>query len=111
MMVVKWKDKRELCMLPTLHTDSMKQSGKDDRTTNKPVMKRECVLDYNRYMGAVDETNMMVSSLECVRKSFKWYRKLFFHLLDITVLNSHMLSSRLSGIMVGMEITINLKPG
>ena len=42
-------------------------------------------------MGAVDRTDMMLSSLECVRKSFKWYRKFFFHLLDITILNSHAL--------------------
>jgi hypothetical protein len=91
MMVVKWKDKREFRMLTTLHTDSMKQSGKFDRTTNTPVMKPECVMDYNRYMGAVDKTDMMVSSLQCVRKSFKWYIKLFFHLLDLTLINSHIL--------------------
>jgi hypothetical protein len=68
MMVVNWKDKWELW-------------GKVDRATNKPVTKRECVMDYNRYMGVVDKTD---SSLECVRKSCKWYGKLFFHLLDIT---------------------------
>jgi hypothetical protein len=28
-------------------------------------MKPECVIDYNRYMGAVDKTDMMVCSLEC----------------------------------------------
>jgi hypothetical protein len=73
MMVEKWKDKRELCMLTTLHTYSMKQSGKVESATNTPAMQPECVMDYNRYMGAVHKTVMMVSSLECVRKSFKWY--------------------------------------
>jgi hypothetical protein len=34
---------------------------------------------------------MMINSIECVRKSFKWYKKFFFHLLDITLLNSHAL--------------------
>jgi hypothetical protein len=42
-------------------------------------------------MGAVHKTVMMVSSLECVRKSFKWYWKFFFYLLDLIVLNSHVL--------------------
>jgi hypothetical protein len=46
-------------------------------------------MEYNKNMGAVDGSDMMISSLECVRKSMKWYRKFFFHLLDITVLNSH----------------------
>jgi hypothetical protein len=40
---------------------------------------------------------MMVSSLECVRKSFKWYRKLFVHLLDLTDLNSQILYNVHSG--------------
>jgi hypothetical protein len=34
-------------------------------------------------------SDMMISCLECVRKSMKWYRKFFFLLLDITLLNSH----------------------
>jgi hypothetical protein len=51
MMMVRWKDKRERCMLTTLHTDTMKQSGKVDRTTNTPLMKSKCVMDCNKYMG------------------------------------------------------------
>jgi hypothetical protein len=49
MMLVRWRDKRELCMLTTLHTDSMKQSGKVDSTTNTPVIKPECVMNYNKW--------------------------------------------------------------
>jgi hypothetical protein len=91
MMVVKWIVNQEVYMLTTLHTDSMKQSGKVDRTTSTPIIKPECVMDYNRNMRAVDKTHVMVSSLECVRKPFRWHRKLFFHLLDLTVLNSYIL--------------------
>jgi hypothetical protein len=40
-------------------------------------------------MGAVDRTDMMIGSIEYMRKSLKWYRKFFLHLLDITLLNSH----------------------
>jgi hypothetical protein len=62
-----------------------------DRKTNTPIVKPDCVTDYDKNMGTVDRSDMMISSVECVRKSFKWYKKFFFHLLDITLLNSYAL--------------------
>jgi hypothetical protein len=53
-------------------------------------------------MGAVDRSDMMISSIESVRKSFKWYKKFFFHLLDITLLNSHALYN----VKTGKHITL-----
>lgn len=32
---------------------------------------------------------MQISNVECVRKSMQWYKKLFLHILDITVLNAY----------------------
>jgi hypothetical protein len=34
---------------------------------------------------------MQTSFVECIRKSVKWYRKLFFHMLDLLILNSYLL--------------------
>lgn len=43
-------------------------------------------------MGAVDKVDMVVTMTGTVtRKSMKWYKKYFFHLLDITFLNSNIL--------------------
>jgi hypothetical protein len=91
MMAVRWMDRREVCMLTTLHSDAMRQTGKQDRHTKQQIEKPHCVIDYNKNMGAVDRTDMMITSIECIRKSLKWYRKFFLHLLDITVLNSYTL--------------------
>jgi hypothetical protein len=33
-------------------------------------------------MAAVDKTDMLQSSIESIRKTVKWYKKVFFHLLD-----------------------------
>jgi hypothetical protein len=46
----------------------------------------------------------MITSIECVRKWLKWYRKFFLHLLDITVLNSHTLFNA----KTGKSITVSL---
>jgi hypothetical protein len=48
-------------MLTTLHEDTMRPPGKTDKQTKQPQMKPQCVLDYNKNMGAVDRTDMMFS--------------------------------------------------
>lgn len=91
LLAVKWKDKREVHMLTSCHIPGAKETGKKDRETGRVIMKPTCVVDYNENMGAVDKSDMLLSSTECVRKTMKWYKKVFFHLLDCTVLNCYQL--------------------
>jgi len=61
-------------------------------TSNCP-MKPHIVERYNRHMGYVDSSDHMANSYLMSRRTFKWTMKLFFHLLDLTVLNSWILLS------------------
>jgi len=36
----------------------------------------------------IDKTDMFLSSVECLQKNMKWYKKLFFYLIDLGLLNS-----------------------
>jgi hypothetical protein len=51
-------------------------------------------------MGYVDKSDCMTNTYSINRQTWKWTKKLFFHLLDLTVLNSyiilHSCSSKLS---------------
>ncbi|KAK9736420.1 Transposase IS4 [Popillia japonica] len=58
-------------------------------TDGEEIQKPEAVCDYNIYMGGVDKTDMLLSSTESVRKTVKWYKKVFFHIVDLCVLNSY----------------------
>lgn len=49
------------------------------------------MIEYNENMGAVDKCNMMLGAIKCTRKTIKWYKKIFFHLVDIYIYNSHIL--------------------
>ena len=49
------------------------------------------VARYNRHIGYVDISDLMANSYSMCRRTFKWTMKLFFHLLDLTVLNSWIL--------------------
>ncbi|KAJ8949458.1 hypothetical protein NQ318_007559 [Aromia moschata] len=81
MLALKWKDRREVFMLSTMHENKMVTLPKKDRITGENIKKPLCVVDYNRKMGAVDKTDMMISSLDCTCKTIKWYKKLFMHIV------------------------------
>lgn len=52
------------------------------------------VKEYNKFMGGVDVMDMLLSLYRIDRKSTKWYMRLVYHLLGITVNNSWLLSRR-----------------
>ena len=76
-------------MITTEHAGAMINSRKNDYRTNEPLKKPDCVIDYNVNMRLVDKSDMQISAVECVRTPIKWPKKLFFHLLDITMLNAY----------------------
>lgn len=96
MMTCKWKDKRDVHMLSTVHKPKMinKVTNKKDRSGNL-IKKPECILDYNSNMGLIDKSDMQTSFNNTSRKSMKWYKKFFFHLLDLSILNSGIIYSTL----------------
>lgn len=44
--------------------------------------------DYNNHMNCVDKADQLKSSYEISRKSKKWWHRLFWHFVDVTVVNS-----------------------
>jgi hypothetical protein len=73
LMAIKWCDRRDVRMLSTLHSDEIVNTGKRDWKTKEPIMKPKCIVDYSCKMGAVDRTDMLLSSVQCIRKSVKWH--------------------------------------
>lgn len=63
-------------------------TGKTDYENNN-IRKSECIIKYNKSMGSVDKTDMLLSSIECVQKTIKWYKKVHFHLIDMALLNAY----------------------
>ena len=46
---------------------------------------------YNKYMGGVDRSDQMISYTNSIVKSFKWWKKVIFHVLAIAVLDAYIL--------------------
>ena len=57
------------------------------------LLKLQIVIDYNCHMGYMDKGDRMADSYSISHRTFKWTNKLFFHLLDLTILNSYILHS------------------
>jgi len=69
------------------HSMEVSDSMNPNNTREKP----RSVLVYNATMGAVDCVDKTVKPYQSVRKSYKWYKKVFFNLVDIAIYNSFVL--------------------
>jgi len=77
-------------MLTNMDPPPAEGSFCDDR--NRPV-KPHIMEWYNRHMGFVSISDCIANSYSMSQRNFKLTTKLFFHLLDLTVLNSWILLS------------------
>jgi hypothetical protein len=60
-------------------------------TSNWNALKPNIVQDYHKHMGYIDLGNRMTNSYLIQRWTWKWTQKLFFHFLDMIILNSFLL--------------------
>jgi len=87
-LVERWKDKRDVTMLNSFipHYMELVQTKNPKNTREKP----KSVLSYNLNMGGIDQIDRAVKCYENQRKSTKWYKKVFYHHLDLTLYNAYM---------------------
>ena len=89
-----WKDKRDMCLLTNIHNPPREGNYCDEHGN---AIKPTIVADYNRHMGHIDNADGMANSYTASRRTWKWTKKLFFHLLDLAIINSYILLSSCGG--------------
>jgi len=93
---VRWEDRWDVYILSNMHASPVdgnftKESGQ--------AIKPRVVEDYNAYMGIVDKSDRMVNSYGIAHRTWKWTKKLFFHLTDLTILNAFLIHKSCGGKM------------
>lgn len=85
MIAVRWRDRRCVTMLSTAQNHEMVSIQRQGNEVKKP----KAVVEYNKHMGAIDKSDMVMSFNDTTRKTNKWYKKLVLHLVDMTAVNCH----------------------
>ena len=92
LLAVKHHDKRDIHMLSTIHRATyVAVDVRNKDGTEAQALKPTCIFDYVKRMGGVDVSDQMLQYYSVFRKSNKYWRKLFFHLLNMIITNSYVL--------------------
>ena len=90
---LKWMDNRPVHFLTNYmdpsKDESVSRKKKDGSAEN--VACPELVKKYNIHMGYVDKMDMLKTLYEVDRKSKKWWHRIFFYFIDISLVNAFIL--------------------
>lgn len=85
-------------MISNAHTPSeiktVKRKRKDGADEDVPCP--QVIIDYNQHMGYVDKADMLRSYYEVDHKSKKWWHRIFFYFMDVSVENAHILFKQIT---------------
>lgn len=86
---LKWKDKREVCVLSTVHAN---ETVDVTTKTNRVVTKPKDIVLYNSGKFSIDMSDQMATYGKALRRCTKWYRKLVVEVIwGMVLVNSHFL--------------------
>ena len=90
--VITWKDKKPVFVVTSAHDNSIVTvNRRNPDGTSEQVTCPYAVAEYNRYMGGVDLSDQLKKYYSYDRKSKRWWLRLFYHLLDLCVVNVYIL--------------------
>ena len=90
-LCIKWCDKRNVMVLTSIHEAVhvvTHKRGKDGNFIKEPL----AIHDYIMNLRGVDKSDQLIGYYSFLRKSVKWWKKLFVHLISMTILNMHILN-------------------
>ena len=78
----------------SIHDDEMVDVRRRTRQAvggTEVVKKPNMIAQYNAYMGGVDKADQLLVYYGYSHFSKKWWKRVFFHLLDVTLVNAYLL--------------------
>ncbi|OXA57084.1 PiggyBac transposable element-derived protein 4 [Folsomia candida] len=100
-LIERWQDRREVLILNTFMPHGMTEWPSTN--PNNQRMKPDTVLLYNKTMGGVDNVDKTIKPNQSLRKSYKWYKKVAFYLVELSVYNSMIMYNTTQNDQVGFR--------
>jgi hypothetical protein len=82
-----------------MHIPHVEGNSKEGGKAVKPLVTK----NYKTHMGYVDLSDKMLNGYSISKRMWKWTRKLFFHLLDLTILNTYFVYESCGGNMTHLK--------
>ena len=95
-LALQWVDNKVVTMISTTgnanDTTQVSRKRKADGVWSTIDVPQPKVFHmYNQYMNAVDRSDQILATYNVQRKCIRWWKTLFFHLIDVAVVNSFIL--------------------
>ncbi len=95
-LYISWTDKRQVNLISTIHTSRTfqrkvrsknREGGGEDQ--HHQFIEKPCAIElYTRNMGGVDRSDQKASYHVNAHKTTKWWKKGFFHMLEVSFVNA-----------------------
>lgn len=99
-LFVQWTDNKVVTVATTEHRAvsyklDKRRAKVSDKWERITVKKPEAVHAYNMHMSRVDKFDQLIATYNLLRKCLRWWKTLFFHSIDIAVVNRFILFKHL----------------
>ena len=112
LLYLKWKDKRDVTVLSSFQDDSsiMKRRRSRHATGGTETVKKPKMVDeYNQFMGGVDRSDQQVLYYGFAHRSVKWWKRVFYHLVDLCLVNALILHNSVTGNKQLTQLEFNIQ--
>ncbi|MCA9487312.1 MAG: hypothetical protein KC548_06670, partial [Nanoarchaeota archaeon] len=88
-----WKDAKLVYCMTNYIPFNEREISKNMKKSKSiiKIRKPEALAEYTQNMNGVDKVDQMASYYSFNRKSFKWWKKVFFYLIEVSISNSYVL--------------------
>lgn len=95
-VAVQWKDNKLVTILSSidsanLYVEVTRKKKEAGKWSTVSVRQPKCVQRYNKYMNGVDRSDQYLAKYNSLRKCIRWWKTLFFHMVDISLVNGFIL--------------------
>ncbi|XP_068089438.1 piggyBac transposable element-derived protein 4-like [Hyperolius riggenbachi] len=84
LLALKFKDKQDVLALTTIHSEETRMV----RTRTQEIVKPLAIMQYNKFMGAVDLSDQFLSPYRLDRKRKIWYKKVALYFFQLCLQNA-----------------------